>query len=91
MITITKKALVRKVSKNPFLKTKDKVEIIFDTITLELEKGNRIEIRGFGVFEVKRRGARTCKNPRTGESVEVPARNVVIFKPSKKMKTNIRG
>lgn len=59
------------------------VQDVLDSITDSLLKSGRIELRNFGVFEVKRRAPRVARNPRTNEQVRVPARNVVIFQPGK--------
>ena len=69
------------------LKTKEIVQMTFDAIieTLVNNGDHRIELRNFGVFEVKQRAARKARNPRTGERVDVPPKNVVTFKPGKRM------
>ncbi|HQR08772.1 MAG TPA: HU family DNA-binding protein [Gemmatales bacterium] len=69
------------------LKTKEIVQMTFDAIieTLVHNSDHRIELRNFGVFEVKQRAARKARNPRTGERVDVPPKNVVTFKPGKRM------
>ena len=69
------------------LKTKEIVQMTFDAIieTLVNNDDHRIELRNFGVFEVKQRAARKARNPRTGERVDVPPKNVVTFKPGKRM------
>ena len=69
------------------LKTKEIVQMTFDSIieTLVNNGDHRIELRNFGVFEVKQRAARKARNPRTGERVDVPPKNVVTFKPGKRM------
>ena len=54
-----------------------------------LVQGEGIEIRGFGTFKVRRRKARIARNPRTGERVEVPARNVPVFQPSKHFRSRV--
>ncbi|HIF38839.1 MAG TPA: integration host factor subunit beta [Gemmatimonadetes bacterium] len=54
-----------------------------------LEKGEAIEIRGFGTLAVRKRKGRMARNPRTGEAVEVPARSVPVFKPSKHLRSQI--
>jgi integration host factor beta subunit len=64
----------------------DIVQTMFDTITETLVEGNRIEIRNFGVFEVKARDARVGRNPRTGEEVPIPEKRVASFKPGKVLK-----
>jgi len=60
-----------------------------DQVVDELARGNRLEFRDFGVFELKRRKARTARNPKTGEAVHVPARTVVAFKPGRIMKERV--
>lgn len=92
MDTITKKQLVERISmktKQTKVRTKETVQLFLDTITSELEKNNRIELRDFGVFEVKQRAARVGRNPRTGQEVRVPSRKVVTFKVGRKMKQNV--
>jgi len=86
--TVTKKDIVRSISEKLGLtqhKTKQIVQRLFDAILKALVKEGRVELRGFGVFEVKRRAARRARNPRTGESVDVPERFVVTFKPGQNM------
>ena len=61
------------------------IQRVFDGITETLVREGRIELRNFGVFEVKERKPRKARNPRTGERVEVPARLVVTFKPGRQM------
>lgn len=89
MATITKKQLVEKISQETGetkVSTKSAVQLFLDTIRTELEQGNRIELRDFGVFEVKQRSSRVGRNPRTGDTVKVPSRKVVTFKVGRKMK-----
>lgn len=62
------------------------IQTLFDTVTDTLVEGNRIEIRNFGVFEVKKRDARIGRNPRTGDEVPIPQKNVAFFKPGKTLK-----
>ncbi len=71
------------------LKTKEIVQKTFDAIVRTLIEDERIELRNFGVFEVKKRAARTGRNPRTGESVKVPEKYVVTFKPGKEMEKRV--
>lgn len=66
------------------------VHRVFDTILEALKDGKRIELRNFGVFEVKRRRRRIGRNPKTGEVVPVPERKVVTFKPGLEMKKLIK-
>src|SRR5436853_5601895 len=72
------------------LKTKEIVQQTFDAIVDTLLREKRIELRNFGVFEVKRRKARKARNPRTGERVDVEPKNVVTFKPGKEMEERVR-
>jgi nucleoid DNA-binding protein len=65
------------------------VRLVLDGITEALVEEGRIELRNFGVFEVKRRRARKARNPRTGESVSVPARSVVTFKAGLEMEQGV--
>ena len=65
------------------------VQMTFDSIIDTLVVDGRIELRNFGVFEVKRRQGRKARNPRTGQEVFVPARNVVTFKPGKIMNDKV--
>ncbi len=81
--------LVEKVSQQTGL-NKVVVKNIIDSFLINLrqalEQGERIELRNFGVFQVRRRGAKVGRNPRTGERVEIPERRKIIFKPSKSFK-----
>ena len=89
MSTITKKELVNRISdltKQTKLITKDVIQLFLDEIVRELGRGNRLEFREFGVFEVKQRAARKAQNPRTLQKVEVPAKQVVKFKVGRSMK-----
>lgn len=65
------------------------VHAVFDTLAEALERGERIEIRGFGSFVVKRREGRMGLNPKTGESVEVPAKHVPFFKAGKELRERV--
>ena len=92
MPTITKKVLIDRIS----IETKFKKAVvgkilnaILDRISLELSRGNRIELRNFGVFEIKERAARKAQNPKTLEQVTVPAKQVVKFKVGKLMKAKV--
>jgi integration host factor subunit beta len=62
------------------------VDIFFDEISSRLAEGGRVELRGFGAFSTREREARQGRNPRTGESVDVPAKSVPYFKPGKEMR-----
>jgi integration host factor subunit beta len=65
------------------------VEAFFDGISRQLARGGRVELRGFGAFSVRPRTARTGRNPRTGEAVDVDAKNVPYFKPGKDMRARL--
>ncbi len=91
---MTKKEIVKEIAEQvnlTQLKTKEIVQKTFDAIVDTLVEQGRIELRNFGVFEVKQRAARKARNPRTGERVDVPPKNVVTFKPGKKMEERIRN
>ncbi len=91
---MTKKEIVKQISDRlnlTQLKTKDIVQQTFDAIVETLLEEGRIELRNFGVFEVKQRKARKARNPRTGERVDVPPKNVVTFKPGKEMEEKVRN
>jgi nucleoid DNA-binding protein len=90
---VTKKEIVKTISEEiglTQLKTKEIVQKTFDAIVETLVEDERIELRNFGVFEVKKRAARKARNPRTGEKVFVPAKFVVTFKPGKEMEERVR-
>ena len=72
------------------LATKEIVQWTFDAIIETLVEDGRIELRNFGVFEVKQRKPRKARNPRTGERVDVEAKNVVTFQPGKEMEEKVR-
>lgn len=59
------------------------IDAVFGAIGQALKDGEKLDIRGFGVFKVKDQAARTARNPRTGEAIAVPAKKVAAFKPSK--------
>ena len=63
------------------------VDILLDSIKKALKKKNPVAIAGFGTFKVKERKARTGRNPKTGETIKIPAKKVVSFKPAKDLKT----
>lgn len=90
---MTKKDIVRTISEEVGLtqqQTKEIVQKTFDAIIESLVRERRIELRNFGVFEVKPRAARKARNPRTGDEVEVPRKHVVTFKPGKFMEAKVR-
>lgn len=90
---MTKKEIVKAISDQiglTQLKTKEIVQKTFDAIVETLIAEKRIELRNFGVFEVKKRAARKARNPRTGDKVFVPEKFVVTFKPGKEMEEKVR-
>lgn len=91
---MTKKDIVRTISEEVGLtqqQTKEIVQKTFDAIVDCLVREHRIELRNFGVFEVKPRAARKARNPRTGQQVDVPRKHVVTFKPGKYMEAKVRS
>ena len=90
---MTKKEIVKTISDRiglTQLKTKEIVQKTFEAIIETLVEEKRIELRNFGVFEVKKRAARKARNPRSGERVDVPEKFVVTFKPGKEMEEQVR-
>ena len=90
---MTKKEIVKQISERANLtqlKTKEIVQWTFDAIIETLVTEGRIELRNFGVFEVKQRKPRKARNPRTGARVDVEAKNVVTFQPGKEMEERVR-
>ena len=92
---MTKSQLVQSLMRdNPHLYHRDVerlVATVFDEIASALERGERVELRGFGAFSVKRRNARLGRNPRTGEAVRVPEKGVPFFKPGKRMRERVNA
>jgi len=90
---MTKSELIAELAgANPHLLARD-VEVIvgtiFDEISMALARGERVELRGFGAFTVKRRDARTGRNPRTGEAVPVDEKVVPFFKAGKELRERV--
>ena len=90
-----KSELVQRIAEhNPHLYQRDVeniVNAILDTIADALTRGDRVELRGFGAFAVKKRDARTGRNPRTGEAVSVSEKVVPVFKTGKEMRQRLNG
>jgi DNA-binding protein HU-beta/integration host factor subunit beta len=89
---VTKKEIAKTIAEEmdlTQLQTREIVQKVFDRITKTLVEKGRIELRNFGVFEVKKRKPRKARNPRTGEKVKVPARLVVTFKAGREMEQQI--
>ena len=86
---MTKAELVEDVARAAELTKKDAerlVELVFESIIETLNQGEKIELRGFGSFRVRARGARRGRNPKTGDPVNIPAKRVPYFKPGKELK-----
>ena len=89
VLKMTKAELVEDVARAAELTKKDAerlVEIVFESIIETLNQGEKIELRGFGSFRVRERGARRGRNPKTGDPVNIPAKRVPYFKPGKELK-----
>jgi nucleoid DNA-binding protein len=90
---MTKKDIVLKIADETGIKQIDVKKVVqktFDHIVLSLIRGEKVELRNFGVFKLKERRSRTGRNPRTGQVVPVPARKVVVFKAGLEMKKKIK-
>jgi len=91
---MTKADLIDEISRVVEMTRKDAeiiVETIFDSIVKTLRTGDKIEIRGFGSFRTRQRKARIGRNPKSGDRVEVPAKKIPFFKPSKELKDIVNG
>ncbi len=90
---MTKSELIARLAeKNPHLYQRDVERIvttIFDEIASALARGDRVELRGFGAFSVKKRDARTGRNPRTGEAVSVEGKAIPFFKTGKQLRERL--
>jgi integration host factor subunit beta len=91
---MTKAELIEEVSRVVEMTRKDSeviVEAIFDSVVKSLRRGDKIEIRGFGSFRTRQRQPRVGRNPKTGARVDVPAKRIPYFKPSKELKDLVNG
>lgn len=92
---MTKSELIMRLAElNPHLYQRDVeriVSTIFDEITNALARGDRVELRGFGAFSIKRRDARVGRNPRTGTSVQVDEKAIPFFKTGKQLRDRLNG
>ncbi|MEJ2683131.1 MAG: integration host factor subunit beta [Candidatus Sulfobium sp.] len=90
---MTKSVLIEKVSERVEGLTRNQTEIVVDTVFESIKKalmnGEKIEIRGFGNFRLKTRKPRKARNPKTGESVDVPGKKVLYFKVGKALKETL--
>ncbi len=92
MQTTTKRDLCEKIARrtdNTHIIVKEIIQMFLDEIISELSESRRIELRDFGVFEIRKRAARKARNPRTGEVAYVPEKSVVVFKVGKLMKEKV--
>jgi nucleoid DNA-binding protein len=90
---MTKKEIVRSIAERlnlTQLQTANIVQNVFECLAETIVTEGRIELRNFGVFEVKKRKARKARNPRTGEEVQVKEKNVVVFKTGKSLEDSLR-
>src|SRR5713101_8700561 len=91
---MTKAELIEEVSRVVEMTRKDSeviVEAIFDSVVRALRGNDKIEIRGFGSFRTRQRQPRVGRNPKTGARVDVPAKRIPYFKPSKELKDLVNG
>ncbi|MBN2430855.1 MAG: integration host factor subunit beta [Acidobacteria bacterium] len=91
---MTKAELVNKIMQKTDLGKKDAavvVQTILDSIIESLQDGEKVELRGFGSFKIRVRGPRKGRNPKTGESVDVPAKKIPYFKPGKELRDLINS
>jgi len=91
---IKSELIARLASENPHLTQRDVervVTVILDCMTDALEKGGRVELRGFGAFSVRARPARAGRNPRTGDTVSVKAKRVPFFKSGKELRERLNA
>ena len=89
---MTKTELIAAVAEKAGLTKKDSERVVsatFDAIAASLAKGERVQVSGFGIFEVKTREARTGRNPRTKETIQIPATKAPVFKASKALKDTV--
>jgi DNA-binding protein HU-beta len=89
---MNKADLINKVAESTELRKKDAgvaVEAVLNAITDSLKAGEKVQLIGFGNFEVKDRNARKGRNPRTGEEIDIPATKVPSFKPGKQLKERV--
>lgn len=92
---MTKSELIERLSQQSgILNRKDSeqvVNIVFDSITEALKAGDKVEIRGFGSFTVRERDARTARNPKSGEVVDIPAKKTPFFKTGKDLRERVNS
>ena len=89
---MNKTELIAIAAENAGMTKKDTERVLnacIDAITLSLIKGDKVQLSGFGTFEIKEREARVGRNPHTKEAIDIPATRVPVFKPSKALKDNV--
>lgn len=89
---MTKAELVEKVSEKINLAKKDTeviVNTVFNSITEALSRGDKVELRGFGSFRLRKRNSREGRNPKTGDTVTIPAKRIPFFKPGKDLRETV--
>ena len=89
---MTKTELIAAVAEKAGLTKKDSERVVsatFEAIAASLAKGERVQVSGFGIFEVKTRESRTGRNPRTKETIQIPATKAPVFKASKALKDTV--
>jgi len=92
-LTMNKIELISAVATKADLTQKDAtkaVNVVFETIAVELAKEEKIQLIGFGTFEVRERAARTGRNPQTGETMQIPASKIASFKAGKELKQAVK-
>jgi len=90
---VNKSDLVGKVAEKVDISKKDTekaVNAVFESISEALDKGDKVQVIGFGTFEVRKRKAREGRNPSTGEKIKIPATKVPVFKPGKALKDKVK-
>jgi integration host factor subunit beta len=91
-MTMTKADLVEMVAESSDLPRKqadEVVQVILDSIIAALSRGEKVELRGFGSFRIRRRGERNGRNPKTGDRVHVPPKRIPYFKPGKHLREEL--
>ncbi len=93
-MTMTKADLVEHVASKadlPRKQAEEVVQVVLEGIILALHRNEKVELRGFGSFRVRQRGARVGRNPKTGEKVQVPPKRIPYFKPGKHLREALLG
>jgi integration host factor beta subunit len=90
---MTKSELVEKMVESHSMLSRKEMELVvntvFDAMTEALQKGEKVEIRGFGSFTIRERGAREARNPKSGEVVSIPAKKTPFFKTGKELRERV--